>query len=66
MKKESVTAKTKHKGLTIWQNFAKCLLCGATDPHSHRPGVFRNRLEALETDKGQLILKCPLGFFKSP
>ena len=58
--------KNKQAGLTKWQNFAKCLLCGATDPHSHRPGVFRNRLEALEIVKGQLILKCPFGVFKSP
>jgi KRAB domain-containing zinc finger protein len=49
--------KNKHKGLTIWQNFAKCLLCGATDPHSHRPGVFRNRLEALEIVKGHAVLE---------
>ena len=54
--------KNKH---AEWQNFARCLLCGATDPHSHRPGVFRNELEALETVKGQLILKCPFGFFIS-
>merc|ERR1712051_908621 len=47
-KKENPEIKNKHAGLTILQNFAKCLLCGATDPHSHRPGVFRNRLEALE------------------
>ena len=52
--------KNRHAGLTNWQNFSRCLLCGATDPHSHRPGVFRNRLEALEIDKGQLILNVLL------
>ena len=49
--------KNKHAGLTKWESFAKCLLCGATDPHSHRPGVFRNRLEALEIVKGHSVLE---------
>ena len=47
----------KHAGLTNWQNVSKCLLCGATDPHSHRPGVFRNRLEALEIVKGHNVVE---------
>ena len=47
----------KHAGLTNCQNVSKCLLCGATDPHSHRPGVFRNRLEALEIAKGDAVLE---------